>query len=66
MLTKLTLNGHPEKIAADLATARDAVIAGKSAYIEFESDEVADGEIEFVADKNEFGLKDKLYAEVDE
>ena len=30
MITKLTLNGHTEKIAADLATARDNVLAGKA------------------------------------
>lgn len=65
MLTKLILNGHPEKIAADLAAARDAVIAGKSAYIDFENED-GEGEVEFVTDSNEFGLKDKLYAEVEE
>jgi hypothetical protein len=65
MLTKLTLNGHPEKIAADLAAARDAVIAGKSAFIDFESED-GEGEIEFVTDTTEFGLEDKLYAEVGE
>lgn len=61
---KLTLNGHQDKIVAELEAIIKAVQNDKPAYLGFEGD--VKGEIEFLVDNEEFSPDDtKLYAEQD-
>lgn len=61
---QITVSGHQEKIVKDLRAAADAVLSGKTGYIDIEADdESVPTEIQFTADNSEFGLEDKMYGE---
>lgn len=67
MSIRITMSGHREKIVKVLREAADRVEAGATGYIDFEGEgNLPDSEIEFTADDSEFGLEDKLYADIGE